>query len=92
MKTITFNKPRMVEMDTSSVDRWVGEPAVVSPVPDSMPLDPVPIDPVKPVEMKRFTIDVEVGLHTRIKSQCALRGKKMADLIRELLEREFPAD
>ena len=87
MKTVTFNKPRMAEMDTSSVDRWVGEPAAVPVVPDL-----VPADPVKPVEMKRFTIDVEVGLHTRIKSQCALRGKKMADLIRELLEREFPAD
>lgn len=40
--------------------------------------------------MKRFTIDVTEELHKRIKSQCAQRGAKMADVIRELLEREFP--
>lgn len=39
--------------------------------------------------MKRLTIDVSVSLHTRIKSQCALRGVKMADEVRELLEKHF---
>jgi hypothetical protein len=41
--------------------------------------------------MKRFTIDVEEGLHRRIKAQCAARGAKMADVIRDMLNREFPA-
>jgi hypothetical protein len=41
--------------------------------------------------MKRFTIDVPVSLHTRIKTQCAMQGVKMADVLRELLDREFPA-
>lgn len=40
--------------------------------------------------MKRFTIDVSETLHKRIKAQCALRGAKMADVIRDMLEREFP--
>ena len=40
--------------------------------------------------MKRFTIDVPLELHRRIKTQCAMRGKKMADVLREILEREFP--
>ena len=40
--------------------------------------------------MKRLTVDVPTSLHTRIKSQCALRGVKMADEIRELLEKHFP--
>lgn len=40
--------------------------------------------------MKRFTIDVPLGLHRRIKTQCAMRGQKMADALREILEREFP--
>ena len=40
--------------------------------------------------MKRFTIDVPLALHTRIKSRCALRGVKMADELRELLESRFP--
>lgn len=39
--------------------------------------------------MKRLTIDVPMSLHARIKSQCALRGVKMADELRELLERHF---
>jgi predicted DNA binding CopG/RHH family protein len=40
--------------------------------------------------MKRFTLDVPLELHTRIKTQCAARGVKMADILREVLEREFP--
>ena len=38
---------------------------------------------------KRLTIDVPASLHARIKSQCALRGVKMADELRELLEQHF---
>jgi hypothetical protein len=40
---------------------------------------------------KRFTIDVPEGLHRRIKTQCAERGLKMADEVRGLLEKHFPA-
>ena len=40
--------------------------------------------------MKRLTIDVPLGLHKRIKSQCAMQNLVMADEIRELLERRFP--
>lgn len=42
------------------------------------------------VMLKRFTIDVPAALHRRFKAECARRGVKMADVIRELLEREFP--
>ncbi|MDS4040250.1 MAG: hypothetical protein RKP20_03655 [Candidatus Competibacter sp.] len=41
------------------------------------------------VAMKRLTIDVPASLHARIKSQCAIRGVKMADEVRELLEKHF---
>lgn len=40
---------------------------------------------------KRFTIDVPISLHKRVKSQCALQNLVMADVMRELLERRFPA-
>jgi hypothetical protein len=40
---------------------------------------------------KRLTLDIPASLHTRIKSTCALRGVKMADALRELLETNFPA-
>lgn len=41
--------------------------------------------------LKRLTIDVPLSLHVRIKAQCALRGTKMADEIRRLLEERFPS-
>jgi predicted DNA binding CopG/RHH family protein len=40
---------------------------------------------------KRLTIDLKESLHTRIKVACAQRGVKMADAIRDILEKEFPA-
>jgi len=33
---------------------------------------------------------VTLGLHKRIKSQCAMQNLVMADEIRQLLERRFP--
>jgi hypothetical protein len=42
--------------------------------------------------IKRLTIDVPLGLHKRIKSQCAVQGVKMADVVREMLEQRFAAD
>lgn len=40
---------------------------------------------------KRFTIDVPVSLHKRVKTRCAIENLVMADVMRELLERRFPA-
>lgn len=52
---------------------------------------PAPEPAAAPKEkMSRFTIDVPESLHRRVKMQCAGRGTKMADMMRELLEREFP--
>ena len=45
----------------SSVDRWVGDVALEQ-------------KPAKPVQVKRFTLDVPLELHTRIKTQCAARA------------------
>ena len=77
MKSVAFKIPPKA---TDPADAWVqtraAEPEIPPPVPAEV--------------MKRFTIDVPVSLHTRIKAQCALRGEKMADVIRELLDREFP--
>lgn len=39
---------------------------------------------------KRFTIDVPISLHKRVKSQCALENLVMAEEIRSLLEKRFP--
>jgi hypothetical protein len=40
--------------------------------------------------MKRLTIDVPIDLHIRLKTGCAVRGEKIADVVRVLIEREFP--
>lgn len=38
----------------------------------------------------RLTLDLPTSLHRRIKATCALRGVKMVDEIRALLEQHFP--
>lgn len=53
----------------------------------SMGLETAPDSPT----MKRLTIDVPESLHAQIKSRCALKGVKMADEIRGLLETHFLA-
>ena len=39
--------------------------------------------------MKRLTIDVPESLHRSIKAQCAMRGTKIADEVRELLLKKY---
>ena len=38
--------------------------------------------------VKRLTIEIPARLHAQVKAECALRGVKMKDLVRTLLERE----
>lgn len=35
---------------------------------------------------KRLTIDVSEDLHRQLKSECAMRGKKMKDVVTQLIE------
>ncbi len=67
---------------SKSADEWVSNSGPVDD-PKTRPAA-APIEP-----MKRLTIDVPKSLHTRIKAACALRGSKMVDEIRTLLEREY---
>ena len=41
-------------------------------------------------ETVRYSIDLPTGLHLRMKIECAKRGKKMAEVLQEIFEREFP--
>jgi ParG len=77
MKSVAF---RMPPKAPDPADAWVQTRAAEPEIPAPAPAE----------AMKRFTIDVPVSLHTRIKAQCALRGEKMADVIRALLDCEFP--
>ena len=42
-----------------------------------------------PEPMKRLTIDVPARLHRAIKMQCASRGTKIADEVRDLLMQKY---
>jgi hypothetical protein len=55
-----------------------------------MPKRPLLVDEL--LGAGRFTIDVPLSLHMRVKVACAERGLKMADVLRDLLERDFPAN
>jgi hypothetical protein len=83
-KEIKFTKRPGVAAVPSDADAWVASPhggdQVVKPEVAVAPQEP----------MKRLTIDIPESLHTRVKSQCAKRGAKMADEIRDLLETHFP--
>ncbi len=40
----------------------------------------------------RFTIDIPVSLHARIKSECALNRVKMREVVLGMLEAKFPVN
>lgn len=82
-KKVSFAKPR----SPATGDDWVSGAMQSETV-----ANPAAAEPTKATaapQMKRFTIDVPVELHRRIKAQCAMRGQKMANVLREILEREF---
>jgi hypothetical protein len=83
-KTVSFKLPAK----PASAEDWIqggGRPTDREAPPPAVPAPAAPSEP-----MKRFTIDVPESLHMRIKIGCAQRKAKMADVIRELFEREFP--
>ena len=85
MKKVAFKT--LPKTATADADDWVQN---ARPNDREVKTEIASTPPTASEEMKRFTIDVPVELHRRIKTQCAMRGSKMADVIRELLEREFP--
>lgn len=87
-KTVAIKMPAQ---STNPAEAWVSSRAggaTPEPVAEETNVTPLP-QPAEP--MKRFTIDVPASLHKRIKAQCAMRETPMADVIRDMLEQEFPA-
>ena len=83
MKTVAFKplpKP-------SSPDEWVRGANVHEETPQ--PVEPK-AEPKAGLD-KRFSMLMPSELHSRVKMECARRGLIIADVIREFLEREFPA-
>jgi predicted DNA binding CopG/RHH family protein len=94
-KSVSFKVP--TSKLASGADAWIAnrgaEPATDQESGNVTSLKSVEAAPVEAAKekMSRFTIDVPESLHRRVKMQCAARGQKMADMMRDLLEREFPA-
>jgi predicted DNA binding CopG/RHH family protein len=86
MKKVAFNTPRKVA--ATDADEWVQNSRQSDTEATTALATASSSSPAE--AMKRFTIDVPNELHRRIKTQCAMRGAKMADVLREILEREFP--
>lgn len=90
MKKVALKAKPQASTQSSTPDEWVSAastPAMVSDEPNAAAQSME-----KAIEMKRLTIDIPSDLHTRIKMQCAARGRKMADEIRDLLEGHFGTD
>ena len=81
-KKVTIASKPTAKRPAATPDAWVsgGVPAEPAAPPETSPKE----------ELKRFTIDIPVTLHRRIKSQCANRGVKMRDDILELLLKYYP--
>lgn len=45
--------------------------------------------PVTGATVTRLSIELPADLHARIKADCALKKRKMVEVFRELIEREF---
>lgn len=80
-KSVSFTRPK--KKVPVNAETWVsGNAADTAPVLKAIKT---------PVSMKRLTIDIPEELHRRVKSGCAVRGEKIAEVIRRILDVEFPA-
>ena len=78
-KKVTIGRrPTAGAPPVAGADAWVGAGA-----------EKLAESPTANVKMKRLTIDIPESLHRTIKSQCAMRGTKIADEVRDLLTQKY---
>jgi hypothetical protein len=75
-------KPNKNNAQELSADAWVSQGAKVTKNADETQKE----------STARFTIDIPVSLHARIKSQCALKRVKMREEVLSMLEERFPTN
>ena len=79
---------------TQKADDWVSdaEPVKAPPTPSPPPAAPEPPRSPKPKvqKPKRLTLDIDPALHKRLKIAALQQDTTMVDLVRDLLEKEFP--
>jgi hypothetical protein len=77
-KKVAFNPAPLAKPGAkqgASADAWVGKRSLEA----------------APEPLKRLTLDIPASLHARIKSTCAMEGKKMVEEITVLLKEKWPA-
>jgi hypothetical protein len=92
-KTVNIGKRPAARPSAEAIDKWMesqesgaGVPATAAPQTTEA-AEPNASAP----KMKRLTIDIPDSLHRRVKSRCGQDGLRMADVIRDLLEKRFPS-
>ncbi len=73
---------------TPEADTWV-ESRNTASADEQQASRPAQVKAVEKEEIKRLTIDIPASLHRDIKAQCAMRGTKIADEVRELLLKKY---
>jgi hypothetical protein len=81
-KTSLGIKPKHEVANRPDIDKWV-EGAPTAPEAET-PAEVPTID-----KFKRLTIDIPDSLHRKLKASCAERGIRMADLLRDLIEKNL---
>lgn len=68
-------------------DKWVESRVVETTVPQ--PAEPEQAEQAEQPK-KKLIIELPHEMHSRFKSQCAERGVKMSDVVRDLINKAFP--
>lgn len=97
-KTVSIKVPQ--SKLNAGADAWIANRGAEPPTSDReggatvTPLNAGATPPVATEAPKekiiRMSIDVSESLHRRVKGQCAARGVRMVDVVRDFFEREFP--
>jgi predicted DNA binding CopG/RHH family protein len=82
---VTLQNEFVDETTNEAEQRWIRELTA-----DGLPLRNIVHNSAGKEIKKRLTIDIRESLHRRVKIGCVTRGVEMADVVRELLEKEFP--
>ena len=75
-KKIYFGSKPKAKQDIKNIENWIKDGSKENA-------------PQKKVETVRFTIDIPVELHARIKFKCAMKKVRMKDEIQNLFEKHF---
>lgn len=91
-KKVSFDKPTRTKQSNLDADTWVASGNTETSgdtISKSRKAKKEAATPSAEEETTRFTIDIPISLHTRIKTQCATRRVPMKEEIQALLEKHF---